>query len=71
LLGWFGHECQHVVSADASILRSGLIDSLATLRLLAFVETEFGMHLNVADLLAAKIDTVRGLAELIGKERKR
>jgi acyl-CoA synthetase (AMP-forming)/AMP-acid ligase II/acetyltransferase-like isoleucine patch superfamily enzyme/acyl carrier protein len=70
LLRWFAHECRRTVAMDESILRSGLMDSLASLRLLAWVEAEFGISLSVADLLAQKIDSVRGLASLLTREEK-
>ena len=41
---------------------------LASLRLLAWMDAEFSTSLNIADLLAAKIDTVRALAALLEKE---
>jgi acetyltransferase-like isoleucine patch superfamily enzyme/acyl carrier protein len=65
LLRWLAHECRRTVAPDESIFRSGLMDSLSSLRLLAWLETEFAASLNVADLLAAKIDSVRGLAAFL------
>jgi acyl carrier protein len=40
------------------------------LRLLAWIEAEFSVSLNVADLLAAKIDSVRALAAFLEKEAR-
>jgi acetyltransferase-like isoleucine patch superfamily enzyme/acyl carrier protein len=68
LLHWFTHEYRRTVGLDESILRSGLMDSLASLRLLAWIEAEFHVSLSMADLLAAKIDTARGLAAFLEKE---
>jgi acetyltransferase-like isoleucine patch superfamily enzyme/acyl carrier protein len=68
LLRWFAVECRRTVTLDESILRSGLMDSLGSLRLLAWIEVEFSASLNVTDLLAANIDSVRGLAALLEKE---
>ncbi len=68
LLHWFAQECLRTVTQDESILRSGLMDSLSSLRLFAWIEAEFAVSLSVVDLLAAKIDTVRGLAALLEKE---
>ncbi|MGB8166689.1 MAG: AMP-binding protein [Chthoniobacteraceae bacterium] len=68
VLRWFAQECRRSVTLDESILRSGLMDSLSSLRLLAWIEAEFAVSLNIADLLAAKIDSVRGLAALLEKE---
>lgn len=68
LLHWFSHEYRRTVGLDESILRSGLMDSLASLRLLAWIEAEFHVSLSLADLLAAKIDSVRGLAAFLDKE---
>ena len=68
LLHWFAHECRRTISPDESVLRSGLMDSLSSLRLLAWIEAEFTVSLSVVDLLAAKIDTVRALAALLQKE---
>lgn len=68
LIRWFAQECRRAVALDESILRSGLMDSLSSLRLLAWIEAEFGVCLSVADLLAQKIDSVRGLAALLNRE---
>jgi acyl carrier protein len=68
LIRWFAQECRRAVALDESILRSGLMDSLSSLRLLAWIEAEFGDCLSVADLLAQKIDSVRGLAALLTRE---
>jgi acyl-CoA synthetase (AMP-forming)/AMP-acid ligase II/acetyltransferase-like isoleucine patch superfamily enzyme/acyl carrier protein len=68
VLRWFAHECRRAISPDESILGSGLMDSLASLRLLAWLETEFHVSLSMTDLLAAKVDSARGLSAFLASK---
>ena len=51
---------------DASFLEQGIIDSIGFMELVAFVEKEFGIHVEPAELVPDNFDSVDKLARFIG-----
>ncbi len=54
-----------VLDPDESLLTSGLIDSFHLVDLALFVEDNFGVHLDDAELNASVFDSLNQLADLI------
>jgi len=50
------------IGDDADLVAMGL-DSLAVLRLVLFLETEFGVNLDGEDVLGTELSTVRRIAD--------
>ncbi len=56
------------VGEDESFLASGIIDSLGVMQLVSFLETEFSVQVQDADLVPENFDSVERVAAFI--ERK-
>jgi acyl carrier protein len=54
---------------DTPLRTSGVLDSMATLGLVSFVEKEFGIELEAHETGIETFDTVGGIADLIVQKR--
>ncbi len=54
---------------DMPLLTSGILDSLATMGLVTFLEKRYGIELDAADITVERFDTVTDIARIV--ERKR
>jgi len=54
---------------DTPLRTSGVLDSMATLRLVSFVEKEFGIELEAHETGIETFDTVGGIADLVVQKR--
>ena len=54
---------------DTPLRTSGVLDSLATLSLVSFVEKEFGIELEAHETGVEFFDTIGSIAELIARKR--
>jgi acyl carrier protein len=54
---------------DTPLRTSGVLDSLATLGLVSFVEKEFGIELEAHETGIETFDTVGGIADLVVQKR--
>jgi len=52
-----------------SLIDTGLIDSVGILKLVTFIDTQFGVHISDDDLVPENFDRVDAIVKLIG-ERK-
>lgn len=58
------------VDEETSLLRSGLLDSLALFRLLEWIEAELGEPVDATEIdLLAEWDTPRSVAEFVSRAR--
>jgi acyl carrier protein len=57
------------LSVDQSLIGSGLIDSLAVLDLVEFLESEFAIQLDPEDLTGENFDTIQAMARLVRERR--
>jgi acyl carrier protein len=57
------------LSADASLIESGIVDSLGILRLVAFIEENFSVVVDDIDVVPENFDTINAMNSLV--ERKR
>jgi len=56
---------------DTPLRTSGVLDSLATLGLVSFVEKEFGIELEAHETGIETFDTIEGIAALVARKQGR
>ena len=56
------------IDADSDLLASGLIDSLAIMRLVTFVEKSHGVSIHPADITIENFTTVRRIVSYLGSD---
>ena len=54
---------------DIPLITSGILDSLATMNLVMFLEKEFGIELDVYDTSAERFDRISDMAETVARRR--
>ena len=54
---------------DESFLQKGLIDSTGILEVVSFIEEKFGIKVEDDDLLPENLDSIRRIADFIGRKR--
>lgn len=59
------NEPEKKISADESLISSGLIDSFSLVDLALIAEDLYGVHIDDAELSADTFDTLNQLADLI------
>jgi acyl carrier protein len=52
-----------------SFLGTGIVDSLGILQLVSFVEAEFGVRVEDADLVPENFDSLEKVAAFVGRKR--
>jgi acyl carrier protein len=57
------------IADDDSFLENGILDSLGVLQLVAFVESEFGVHVADTDLVPENFDSVARVAAYAERAR--
>jgi len=62
-------EAPEALRADTPLQTSGILDSLAALGLVAFVEREFGVELDVYDTSIEHFDTLQDIARTITRKQ--
>ncbi len=58
----------HVLADDASFLNEGIIDSMGSMELVAFVESEFGIKVEMSEVVVKNFDSVRQLADFVRRK---
>ena len=58
------------LAVDTSLISSGLIDSLAVLDIIAFLETHFDVQFEPEDLTGENFDCIFSMAELVRSRMK-
>jgi acyl carrier protein len=54
-----------MVSDDASLLESGIVDSTAVLDLICFLEDEFGIRVADSEVTRTHLDSIQGMAAYV------
>ena len=57
------------VGPEDDLIRRGIVDSLGISQLVEFCESRYGIRVTDADLVPANFQTVRSLAEYVGRKR--
>ena len=63
-------EAPDALRDDTPLQTSGILDSLATVGLIAFVEKAFGVELDVADTSVERFDTIADIAATIARKQE-
>ncbi len=61
------YENSHTLNDDQSLISSGLLDSVAVLELVGFIENEFDITLDAADVDLENFDSLLSIANLLEK----
>ncbi len=56
------------LDSDASFLEQGIIDSRGAMELVAYVETEFGIKVEMSDVVVDNFDSIQKLACFINRK---
>jgi acyl carrier protein len=67
LAGELGRRLDGVSNSD-SLLESGVLDSLAVMKLAAFLEGRYGITIGEDDLMPEYFDTIDAVAELVASK---
>jgi acyl carrier protein len=51
------------------LVTGGILDSIATLKLVSFLEERFGIALEAHEVDADHLDTIQKIAELVGRKK--
>ncbi len=66
---FFRGEAADALSDEQPLVSSGLIDSVATLKLVLFLEEKFGIFIDTSDIADGQLDTLGSIEALIGAKR--
>jgi acyl carrier protein len=61
-------EDRDALAAEESLLDAGLIDSTGILELVAFLESEFGIAIEDAEIVPDNLDSVRAIAAYVRRK---
>ena len=61
---------KRVITADESLISSGLIDSFNLVDLALYIEDEFGVHIDDSELNSDTFDTILQLVSIINSRQK-
>ena len=57
------------LAPDTPLITSGILDSLATLELVSFLEERYGIELQPSDVDASRLGTLNGIARLVSSKQ--
>ena len=60
---------EHALGDDTSLLDQGIVDSTGVLELTAFIEEQFSIKVDDADIVPENLDTIGGILAFIGRKR--
>ena len=63
------HGAEVEIGTTDSLLDSGLIDSMAVLRLVSFIESEFGFEVTDEEVIPDNFKTIEAIARLVEGKR--
>jgi len=64
---FFRGEAVDSLSEDQPLVTSGILDSVATLKLVLFLEETFGIVIDTADIADGRLDTIASIEALVTK----
>jgi len=68
---FFHAESAQSIPLDQSLIASGLLDSVATLKLVLFLERQFNVDIESMDIVEGKLDTLNDIAKLVASKQTR
>jgi acyl carrier protein len=64
-------EDPEALTTTTPLITGGILDSIATLKLVAFLEETFGIQLEPHEVDADNLDTLESIAQLIDRKARR
>ncbi|UCG22656.1 MAG: acyl carrier protein [Chloroflexota bacterium] len=61
---------QTKIDPDQSLLNSGIIDSLALLRLIGFIEDQYGITIDDGEVIPENFETINDMVRLVERKRQ-
>jgi acyl carrier protein len=58
------------LTEDQPLVTSGLLDSVATLKLVLFLEAQFDVTIDTADIADGQLDTLSSIETLVRRKRQ-
>ncbi|HEY5958954.1 MAG TPA: acyl carrier protein [Polyangiaceae bacterium] len=65
---FFRGEAVEALELDQSLVSSGLLDSVATLKLVLFLEQEFEICIESSDIVNGELDTLASMEALVSRK---
>jgi acyl carrier protein len=65
LEAFLGGEDPSRLTVDTPLMTSGILDSLATLELVSFLERQYGIELEAGDMDPSRLGTLTDIAKLV------
>ena len=65
----FRGDAADALSDEQPLVTSGLLDSVATLRLVLFLEEKFSIFIDTADIADGQLDTLDSIEALVASKR--
>jgi acyl carrier protein len=62
---FFRNDAVDTLSEDQPLVTSGILDSVATLKLVLFLEETFGIIIDTADIADGRLDTMTSIEALV------
>ena len=62
---FFRGEAVDAIALDQPLVSSGLLDSVATLKLVLFLEKEFDINIDSSDIVDGGLDTLQSIESLV------
>ena len=62
-------EDPQLLTPTTPLITSGIVDSLATLELVSFLESHYGIEFEAAEVDASRLDTLSDIARLVEAKR--
>ena len=66
---FFRGEAADVLSDEQALVTSGLLDSVATLKLVLFLEEKFDIFIDTSDIADGQLDTLNSIEALVAAKR--
>jgi acyl carrier protein len=66
---FFRGEVADVLSDEQALVTSGLLDSVATLKLVLFLEEKFDIFIDTSDIADGQLDTLNSIEALVAAKR--
>ena len=57
------------LGVDTSLGDQGIVDSTGVLEVTAFLESEFGIHINDAEITPENLDTIASIAKFVTRKQ--
>jgi acyl carrier protein len=65
-----GGDGRGPIEPDASLIRSGILDSLGLLRLMVFIEERYGVEVEAAEVIPANFESLDRIGDFIDAKRR-